>query len=78
MSHLHKVRKAHSLRVGGKTWQDVADGVGVSIPTARKLVAEYEERRKARTLFEDQPDRDVDLYKAASIRIQGRKMAYGG
>lgn len=61
--HLYNVRMVHRLRVGGKPWAEVAKQIGVSIPTARKYLDEYHERRANRTLFNDVDGaRDVDIY----------------
>ena len=60
--NLRAVRTAHSTRLRGGTWQEVADTCGCSLPTARKLVARYHEHRKAGTLFADQQDTRAEEY----------------
>lgn len=67
-THLYKVRNAKRLRTIGKTWAETAEGVGVSIPTARKMVDEYWERHKAGTLFEDLESREDDAWRIASVQ----------
>lgn len=67
MTHLEQVRAVKRMRTIGKPWKAAAEHVGVSIPTARKLYAEYWERHKAGTLFEDRQETEEDLYAVMSI-----------
>jgi hypothetical protein len=62
--NMKDIRRAQASRLGGATWKEVAQHVGVSVPTARKMVDEYHKHRLAGTLFRDLPDEDSDWYKA--------------
>lgn len=77
--HLQQVRTAHALRTRGMSAKQIADVLGVSAPTASKRLAEYDERRKAGTLFTD-IDRvvEADLYNHASIMARSSKTAHTG
>lgn len=74
--HLESVRMAHRMRVGGMAWGKIGQLVPqrTNANGAKKLVEEYHQRRKTKTLFVDIDDiRDADLYNHASIMQRAAK-----